>query len=284
MSRNIFLTWIAVALALTGSANAGEWKTISEDEAKLRFDAIAPAQTLFRTLWADDWCCRYEFGTWSPQYGEYPRAGLILNELASHTFFKTIVKLKIKNLKMFPFLRDKDINLRDKSQYKGIEYWRFPLSGVECIALFKMFGDQFAGPGEPMAGNKVILGYYCDREIEAVPPILDAISVSDKAERQTTAREAGSSDETESCEPVPADATSRPELKAALFDYYKQHPIRRSPTYGYPLTLESIEKMRVLNTSGSVLTIEVKYRARKAYRGTATVEACGSNYKVLSFK
>lgn len=94
--------------------------------------------------------------------------------------------------------------------------------------------------------------------------------------------------ETSGCGPVATDVTSSPGLKRALFAYYKKHPIHLN-YHDQPRKLRSIGKMRVVKTSGRVLTIDVKYRAAAAnaayndHRGTATVEVCGSTYKVLSF-
>ena len=84
------------------------------------------------------------------------------------------------------------------------------------------------------------------------------------------------------CGPVAKDVATGPELRQALVAYYKKNPIQRN-FYGSPANIRSIGKIKVVKTSGNVLTIDVKYRAQRAHRGTAKVEACGSTYTVLSF-
>ncbi len=173
----IHAAFVGVALTILAStAHALEWKEISADEAKLHFSAIEPAKTGFRTAWSASWKSRYEIGEWVSPLGGYPQALLVLRELASHVKFpdrydfKKVLKNSIKLLK--------DVKLGDSTTYKGVTYWRFRKLDAECIALGKMFGEtdwgNWRGPG-----NKVFYGYYCDRQIDDVEPILDAISVSD---------------------------------------------------------------------------------------------------------
>lgn|GEM_PF-446579 len=84
------------------------------------------------------------------------------------------------------------------------------------------------------------------------------------------------------CGPPAKDAASRPELRAALIRHYKRNPVQRD-FYGIAIERFSIENMKVVEATGNLLTIDVKYRAKKVHRGLAKVEACGSTYKVLSF-
>ncbi len=88
--------------------------------------------------------------------------------------------------------------------------------------------------------------------------------------------------ETPACGPLTSADAARPELKAALRRYYKRNPLQRN-FYGSPAGLKSIEKITLADISGNLMTVKVQYRARKVHFGTAKVEACGSNFKVLSF-
>lgn len=85
------------------------------------------------------------------------------------------------------------------------------------------------------------------------------------------------------CAPVTRDAAARPELRKALAAYYKKHPIQRSPWHGTAYGLRSIEDMKVVDIAGNVMTLDVKYRAKKVHHGIAKVEVCNAAYKVLSF-
>lgn len=98
------------------------------------------------------------------------------------------------------------------------------------------------------------------------------------AARETAALEP----EAPACGPLTVDDASRPELKAALRRYYKRHPLQRNH-YGSPRGLQSIETVTVADISGNLMTLKVRYRASKVHFGVAKVEACGSNFRVLSF-
>lgn len=169
-----------VGLALAISPNfalAGEWKTITADEARIQFTGIDGARSEFATAWNDGWTAEFTFGEWISRYETYPRAGLILEELIPYRLFRGRAAPVARNLNaFFAFLDDKTITLRDNKKHKGVDYWRFDIPGAECIALRKYFGETNIGASHG-AGTKVYFGYYCDTGLGAVEPILDAITV-----------------------------------------------------------------------------------------------------------
>ena len=88
--------------------------------------------------------------------------------------------------------------------------------------------------------------------------------------------------EAPACGPLTVEDASRPELKAALKRYYRRNPLQRN-LYGSPVGLSSIEQVKVSDIAGNQMTVKVRYRARKVHWGVAKIEACGSNFRVLSF-
>ncbi len=190
------LALIGLALALTGWSTGSAawhkgayhsepepWEVQSEpgsaQKVKLRFTAIDPARTEFKTRMTEDHCCRIQTGVWRSMSGKYPRARFV--------FLEVVSKLKYigNREKLESFLQEffeEEITLYEtvKTNAPKLEYGRFRLSDAECIGVVKYFGEQFFGGGIPPApGNKFYMGYYCDREKHAIEPILNAISVSE---------------------------------------------------------------------------------------------------------
>lgn len=155
-----------------------------------------------------------------------------------------------------------------------------PQNFVKAHLYFNLAAAQ--GHAEAQAARDALAGQMTPSDISRAQKLAEdwrAIPAKPQVAAMSLATEA----EPPACGPVARDVDSEPELRQALAAYYKKHPIQRNPWYGTAYPIESIEKLKVVKTRGNTLTIKVKYYARKAHSGTATVEACGSSYKVLSF-
>ena len=172
---------MVVAVAFPAlSAYGLEWKTISESEAKLRFNGIQNARTSFSSAWHDSWCCKFEISSWLPRQGKTPRAEFVHFELVSKLkYMRRQFKLK-ESIKQFSYLQGSDISFYDVNVVWGdrLQTGKFRYAGLECVGVVHHYGETFNGPeAPPGAGNSAYYGYYCDDREPSVEEVLMSIEI-----------------------------------------------------------------------------------------------------------
>ncbi len=294
-----------VAIALAGAGQAGElgpeWRALSEDETRIVFDtpALSGATKRFMKGQAESYSHTTEIGIWTKSSSKVPVAEVYFVQAAPGRHYRKERDLK-RFIRQWHYLKGDEPTWRDRGSAPSLRgrvtYQAFSGQGFECFA-FKRYWDP--GGGVDMSvGTKAILGMYCDPSgtlsSEKISDVLKGLGVRDRnaAKNARTAAPAqdsgpGSCGPATEGQPLRADAFNR-----VITDYYKRHPLKKSRHHDQPTEISEIEETEVVERSGRILTVMVKYHWQAGggvfgggtSRAVATVESCGSSYRVVAFE
>ncbi len=187
---------LAVALIYQhaqGAEGGADWTQITEDETKLVFDApgvrggvrrfykrILPYESHYQ-----------ELGIWVGPSGRYPRARIVITELAAYYYYPDKEDLKDTVRGM---LEEKDVSFGKENTSENvvgdISYLKYSSELGQCVA-FSQYWDKVDSPAGDV-GNAHLFGYYCvgaedSLSAETVAAVLKGIGVKGEAvpERKT---------------------------------------------------------------------------------------------------
>ena len=190
---------LAVALICQhaqGAEGGADWTQITEDETKLVFDAPGMEDGVRRFYKRT---MRYEshyqeLGIWVGPSGRYPRAQIVITELAAYYYleFKEDLKDIVREM-----LEDKEVSFGKENTSENvvgdISYLKYTSELDQCVAFTQYFG---LGVAEDIPGSDdsdaYLFGYYCvgaedSLSAETVAAVLKGIGVKGEAvpERKT---------------------------------------------------------------------------------------------------
>ncbi len=188
---------LAVALICQhaqGAEGGADWTQITEDETKLVFDApgVEDGVRRFykRTMLIEP---HYqELGIWVGPSGRYPRARIVITELAAYYYYE--FKEDLKDI-VRGMLEDKEVSFGKENTSENvvgdISYLKYSSELGQCVAFSQHWG-QGTAEDVPDDSDSKLFGYYCvDAEdslsAETVAAVLKGIGVKGEAvpERKT---------------------------------------------------------------------------------------------------
>ncbi len=188
---------LAVALICQhaqGAEGGADWTQITEDETKLVFDAPGVEDGVRRFYKRT---MRYEshyqeLGIWVGPSGRYPRAQIVITELAAYYYYEDRRDLKDIVREM---LEDKEVSFGKENTSENvvgeISYLKYSFELGQCVA-FSQYWGQGTAEDVPDDSNSDLFGYYCvgaedSLSAETVAAVLKGIGVKGEAvpERKT---------------------------------------------------------------------------------------------------